>query len=78
MTAYEDAISSTSSKHAPWFVIPANHKWFRNLVVSQIIVDAMKELHMSYPKPTVDLSDIRRRYHIEVDHQKADEKRNSR
>jgi PPK2 family polyphosphate:nucleotide phosphotransferase len=79
MTAYEDAISATSSKHAPWFVIPANHKWFRNLVVSQIIVDAMEELDMSYPKPTLDLSDIRRRYHTEVDYQKSrDEKRNSR
>jgi PPK2 family polyphosphate:nucleotide phosphotransferase len=78
MTAYEDAISATSSKHAPWFVIPSNHKWFRNLVVSQIIVDAMEELDMSYPKPTVDLSDIRRRYHTEAEHQKNDEKRNSR
>ena len=78
MTAYEDAISATSSKHAPWFVIPSNHKWFRNLVVSQIIVDAMEELDMSYPKPTVDLSDIRRRYHTEGEHQKTDEKRNSR
>jgi len=63
MTAYEDAINATSSKHAPWFVVPSNHKWFRNLVVSQIIVDGMEELDMSYPKPTVDLSDIRRRYH---------------
>ena len=78
MIAYEDAISATSGKHAPWFVIPSNHKWFRNLVVSQIIVDAMEELDMSYPKPTVDLSDIRRRYHTEAEHQKTDEKRNSR
>ena len=78
MTAYEDAISATSTKHAPWFVIPANHKWFRNLVVSQITVDAMEELGMSFPKPTVDLSDIRRRYHIGVEHEKTDEKRSSR
>jgi PPK2 family polyphosphate:nucleotide phosphotransferase len=78
MTAYEEAINATSSKHAPWFVIPANHKWFRNLVVAQIIVDVMEELDMSYPKPTADLSDIRRRYHTEVDHQKVNEKRNSR
>ena len=40
-----------------------NHKWFRNLTVSQIIADAMEGLHMSYPKPTVDLADIRRKYH---------------
>ena len=77
MTAYEDAINATSSKHAPWFVIPANRKWFRNLAISQIIVDAMEELDMSYPKPTADLSDIRRRYHTEV-HQKVDEKGNRR
>jgi PPK2 family polyphosphate:nucleotide phosphotransferase len=61
--AYEDAISATSAKHAPWFVIPANHKWFRNLAVSQILADTMKDLHMSYPKPSVDLEKIRREYH---------------
>lgn len=78
MAAYEDAISATSSKRAPWFVIPANHKWFRNLAVSQIIVNAMEELGMSFPSPTVDLSDIRRRYHAEVIDQEEKEKRNSR
>ena len=36
--AYEDALSQTSTKHAPWFIIPANHKWFRNLAVSRIVV----------------------------------------
>jgi PPK2 family polyphosphate:nucleotide phosphotransferase len=61
--AFEEALSATSTRHAPWFVIPANHKWFRNLAVSQIVADAMDDLHMSYPKPTVDLADIRRKYH---------------
>jgi PPK2 family polyphosphate:nucleotide phosphotransferase len=64
--AFEDAIEATSTKHAPWFVIPANHKWFRNLAVSQIVVQTMSDLHMSYPKPTVDLADIWRKYHHEV------------
>jgi PPK2 family polyphosphate:nucleotide phosphotransferase len=64
--AYEDAISATSVDHAPWFVIPANHKWFRNLAVSQILADTMKDLHMSYPKPSVDLEKIRREYHFAV------------
>jgi len=63
MLAYEDAISATSTKYAPWFVIPANHKWFRNLAVSQILADAMQDLQMTYPKPSVDLDRIRREYH---------------
>ena len=54
---------ATSTKTAPWFVIPSNHKWFRNLAVSQIVADTMADLHMTYPKPTVDLADIRRKYH---------------
>ena len=37
--AYEDALSATSTKHAPWFVIPANHKWFRNLAVAKMVVE---------------------------------------
>jgi PPK2 family polyphosphate:nucleotide phosphotransferase len=61
--AFEDALSATSAHHAPWFVIPSNHKWFRNLAVSQIVADAMEDLKMSFPKPTVDLADIRRKYH---------------
>jgi polyphosphate kinase 2 (PPK2 family) len=66
MVAYEDAISATSSKRAPWFVIPANHKWFRNLAVSQIIVDSLEDLDMAYPPPRVDLAEIRRKYHALV------------
>jgi PPK2 family polyphosphate:nucleotide phosphotransferase len=61
--AYEDALSATSAKRAPWYVIPANHKWFRDLAVSRIVADAMKDLDMSFPKPTVDLANIRRKYH---------------
>jgi PPK2 family polyphosphate:nucleotide phosphotransferase len=63
VAAFEDAIMATSTKDSPWFVIPANHKWFRNLAVSQIIADTMEGLKMSYPKPTVDLAEIRRKYH---------------
>jgi PPK2 family polyphosphate:nucleotide phosphotransferase len=61
--AFEDALSQCSTKHAPWFVIPSNHKWFRNLAVSQIIVDALEGLGMSFPKPTVDMAEIREKYH---------------
>lgn len=52
--AYEDAISATSKKHAPWFIIPADNKWFMRLTVSEIIVDAMKKLKSEYPKLSKD------------------------
>ena len=61
--AYEDALASTSTKHAPWYIIPANHKWFRNLVVSQIIADSMDEMGLKLPPTHVDIADIRRKYH---------------
>lgn len=61
--AYQDALRATSTKHAPWYVIPADHKWFRNLAVSQILAATLGELDMRYPEPSVDLADIRRRYH---------------
>jgi PPK2 family polyphosphate:nucleotide phosphotransferase len=47
---YQEAISATSKKYAPWFIIPADHKWYMRLAVSQIIVDTMKNLPIDYPK----------------------------
>ncbi|MBI1933241.1 MAG: polyphosphate kinase 2 family protein [Ignavibacteriales bacterium] len=47
---YEEAISETSTKYAPWFIIPANHKWFTRLAISEIIVDTLKKLKIEYPK----------------------------
>ncbi len=61
--AYEDALALTSTKRAPWFVIPADHKWFRDLAVSQIIVDTMEEMGLKLPAAHVDIADIRRKYH---------------
>jgi hypothetical protein len=61
--AFEAALSQCSTKHAPWFVIPANHKWFRNLAVSQIVADALDDMKLKLPKPTVDLKEIQRLYH---------------
>jgi PPK2 family polyphosphate:nucleotide phosphotransferase len=61
--AYEDAIAQTSTKRAPWFVIPANHKWFRDLAISTIVADAMDDMGLELPAPRVDLADIRRKYH---------------
>jgi PPK2 family polyphosphate:nucleotide phosphotransferase len=68
--AYEDAISKTSTRHAPWYVIPSNHKWFRNLAVSSIIVDTLKSLGMKFPLPTVDIAKIRQQYHEAEEHLK--------
>jgi polyphosphate kinase 2 (PPK2 family) len=48
-----------STRIAPWFVIPANKKWFRNLAVSQIIRDELEGMKLKYPAPAVDLSAIR-------------------
>jgi PPK2 family polyphosphate:nucleotide phosphotransferase len=64
MEAFEDALSATSTRETPWYVIPANRKWFRNLAVSQIVADTMEELGMSFPEPTVDLAEIRQKYHV--------------
>ncbi len=49
MRAYEDAIRATSSKHAPWLVVPADQKWFTRLVVAAAIVEALTEMHVRYP-----------------------------
>ena len=56
--AYEDAINNTSRKHAPWFLIPSNHKWYRNVAISHILVETMKNLNMQYPAPTFDPAKI--------------------
>jgi PPK2 family polyphosphate:nucleotide phosphotransferase len=54
--AYEDALSKTSTKWAPWYIVPANQKWYRNYVVGSILVDALESLHIKYPK--CDLSNV--------------------
>jgi PPK2 family polyphosphate:nucleotide phosphotransferase len=48
--AYHDAITETSRGYAPWYVIPADHKWYRNAAISRIIVDTLDELHLQYPQ----------------------------
>jgi polyphosphate kinase 2 (PPK2 family) len=63
LEAYEDAMALTSTKRAPWFIIPANHKWFRDLAVCQIILDTMDEMGLKLPAAHVDIADIRRKYH---------------
>jgi PPK2 family polyphosphate:nucleotide phosphotransferase len=48
--AYEDMIRHTASEHAPWYVVPADNKWFTRLVVAAAVVEALKDLKLSYPK----------------------------
>lgn len=56
--AYQEAISRTSTGHAPWYVIPANRKWYRNLVVSSILIDTLERMDPRYPPPEEGLEDI--------------------
>ncbi len=49
MTAYEDVISKTSTEFAPWYVVPADRKWYRNLCVARIMLDTLKKLDMEFP-----------------------------
>jgi polyphosphate kinase 2 (PPK2 family) len=49
MKAYEDAINETATKHAPWYIIPADKKWYTRLTVSQIIADKLKEMKLTFP-----------------------------
>jgi PPK2 family polyphosphate:nucleotide phosphotransferase len=63
MRAYEDALVKSNTGDAPWFVIPADHKWFRDLAISEIIVATLEAKNIQVPKPTVNVEEIRRKYH---------------
>lgn len=55
MRAYEDALSRCNTAHAPWYVVPANRKWYRNLVVSEILVATMERMDLEFPEPPEDI-----------------------
>lgn len=59
ITAYDDVLRKCSTNWAPWYVIPADRKWFRNLAVSEIMLNALEGMDLKYPKPAADLSGIR-------------------
>jgi PPK2 family polyphosphate:nucleotide phosphotransferase len=69
--AYEDLLSKCSTDHAPWFVIPSDHKWFRDLAISQIIVETMEKLGIEFPEPSVNIAGIRKKYHEAVEERKG-------
>ena len=54
MRAYEDAMERTSTDHAPWWIIPADHKWFRDFAVARILVELLEKMDPKYPRATVD------------------------
>ncbi len=58
MAAYEAMLSRTSTAHAPWYIVPANRKWYRNIVVSQILIDTLESLEMRYPVAEDGLDEI--------------------
>lgn len=60
------AMMKCSTKIAPWFAIPANCKWFRNLAVSQIILEELESMKIKLPAPSVDLQETRRLAAIEL------------
>jgi PPK2 family polyphosphate:nucleotide phosphotransferase len=61
--AFEEAMEKTSTNHAPWYVIPSNHKWFRNLAISEIVADTLEAMNLKLPPTKVDIAEIRRKYH---------------
>jgi len=56
--AYEEALTRCNTPWAPWFIVPANRKWYRNLAISQVIVETLEQLDMRFPTPKEDLSNV--------------------
>ena len=54
--AFEEALSKCSTEWAPWYIIPADEKWFRNFAVAQIVVNTLKSMKLEFPNPKIDLS----------------------
>lgn len=62
MEAFSEAISQTSTDEAPWIVVPANKKWMRDLIITQVVVDYLEGLNMKYPQPEVTVDELRAKY----------------
>ncbi len=58
MRAYEDALTRCNTPWAPWHIVPANRKWYRNLVIAETLVETLESLNMRYPEPEAGLDDI--------------------
>lgn len=57
--AYEDVLSKCSTRNAPWYIVPADKKWYRNYAVSQVLVETLQGIDMRFPKPSIDIRKIR-------------------
>jgi PPK2 family polyphosphate:nucleotide phosphotransferase len=57
--AYEDALAKCTTPEAPWHIIPSDKKWFRNLAVSHIIAEALEEMHLKFPEPSIDIKKLK-------------------
>lgn len=55
LRVFEDVISKTSAQSAPWYIVPANRKWFRNLLVAQVVVEALEAMQLGSPQPSADI-----------------------
>jgi polyphosphate kinase 2 (PPK2 family) len=58
MAAYEDALTKCSTNHAPWYIIPSDHKWFRNYAIGAIVNESLKGMKLRYPPAQIDVSRI--------------------
>ena len=61
MKAYEDMLNQTSTAWAPWYIIPSNKKWYRNWLISKIVIKTLKNLDMRYPAPVENIEDYHKR-----------------
>lgn len=66
MQAYEDAIRETSTTYAPWYVIPANRNWYRDLVIASILVKRLKDLNINFPQPTENIQQYTAKLEAEI------------
>src|SRR5574343_343569 len=67
--AYAQVLKQTSTQSAPWFVIPSDHKWYRNYAVASVVLETLEAMAPRIPAPTVDLEQIRREFHQAVLHE---------
>ena len=58
MSAFEAVLTKCNTEYAPWHIVPANRKWYRNLVISQAIVNTLEDMNLAYPPPEEGLDDI--------------------
>jgi PPK2 family polyphosphate:nucleotide phosphotransferase len=58
MEAFEDVLGKCSTRQAPWYIVPSNKKWYRNLVVARVLVDTLESLNMKWPEPTPEIKEL--------------------